>query len=636
MNTFIRITLIGVLLILASQVAKATGLQEIKPDITDPIQVGAFVDGIVIPQMRKNHIPSGVVTLMKGGKIVFSKGYGYQDVDKQIPVNPDKTLFRPGSISKLFTWVSVMQQVEKGNLDLDADVNEYLKTFQIADTWPGQPITLRHIMSHTAGLEDGGLGYLIITDPDRIVPLAESLAHYIPKRINPPGKHTAYSNWATALAGLIVSNVSGVEFNEYVRHNIFDVLEMKSATFVEPLPENLANNMAKSYGWAAGKYFEKKPEIIANFGPAGSLTASSHDMVQFAKAILGGGEIRNSHGHYVRILEKSTTKTMLSHLHSQDLRTRGMAYGFLEYTYINRGLVGHDGATPLFLSHFGLSLEEDLMLFTSFSGPGALSVHSVFKDAFYNYFYPTTNESITPPSDFASRALNYEGTYQPWRSNFTKIEAINGALQSVNVSITPDNTLLIAGTRYVEEDKNLFSEVDGNKRIVFQESKQGEITGYITDGQLPVKQFYKAKFYTTLPFILSIFIPAFILYLFVVLRRLYQGKKIAAMPANEKAVFRASLATAVFNLLFVLVLVLSITTSSDIVYQIPWLLKLSLVFPIFALLATLNLCYQTIVAWLMSVGGIWSRIRLSILCAFSVMMIWLYNFWNLLGFNYFV
>lgn len=636
MSKFIKSILLVVLVGLASYPQTIMAYDNIVPDINDPIQVESFVDGMVIPQMKKNHSPSGVVTLMKNGQIIFSKGYGYQDVEKEIRVDPATTLFRPGSISKLFTWVAVMQQVEQGRLELDADVNQYLGTFQIADTWPGNPITLRHIMSHTTGLEDGGLGYLIINDPNRILPLAESLAHYIPERVNPPGIHTAYSNWATALAGLIVANVSGLDFNTYVRQHIFDILEMNTATFVEPLPQSMSNNMAKSYGWRAGEYYEKRPEIIANFGPAGSLTASSLDMTKFAKALLNGGEYITSDNRVVRILEKETTERMLSHLHSQDARTRGMAHGFLEYTYVNRSLLGHDGATTQFLSHFGFSLEEDLMLFTSFSGPGALSVHGVFKEAFYHYFYPPSPESIQPPADFATRASQYVGVFQPWRANFTKIEAINGALQSTNVSVTSDNTLLIGDIRYVEVDKHLFREVNGNKTIAFQENTKGEVTGYITDGQLPVKQYYKAPPFRTLPFIFLAFLSSFLVFVFVILRRIYQRKKIANLPLKVKAAANASLAVACSNVLFVIVLIISVVTSDNLPHEIPWLLRFSFVFPILALIATIYQVYRNIALWHLSAGTLGFRLRNTIVSLCSVVMIMFYEYWNLLGFNYFL
>ena len=179
--------------------------------IDDPVALEAFVDGLVQPMMQSQNSPSGTVAIAKDGQIVFAKGYGYQDIEAGIPVDPAKTLFRPGSVSKLFTWVSVMQLVEQGRLDLDADVNTYLDGFRIRDTFD-EPVTLRHVLTHTAGFEDGALGYLIIDDPAKAVPLREAMEKYQPERVNPPGKQTAYSNYATALAGLIVQNVVDNEF----------------------------------------------------------------------------------------------------------------------------------------------------------------------------------------------------------------------------------------------------------------------------------------------------------------------------------------------------------------------------------------------------------------------------------------
>src|SRR6056297_2344945 len=236
-----------------------------------------FVDGMVKPLMQDNKSPSGTVAVRHRGELIFARGYGYQDVEHQIPVDPATTLFRPGSTSKLFTWVAVMQLVEQGRLDLDADVNTYLETFRI---------------------EDGGFGYLIIDDPDRIMPLAESMKRYQPERVNPPGAQTAYSNYATALAGLIVANVSGTPFNDYVRENIFEPLGMNSSSFEEPLPEDLADDMAISYGLEAGRFVQKPFEIISNFGPAGAMSATATDMVRFGQALLNGGELDGA-----RILE---------------------------------------------------------------------------------------------------------------------------------------------------------------------------------------------------------------------------------------------------------------------------------------------------------------------------------------------
>lgn len=635
MSKLVRTYIAFMLMFSAGITTSVLASAEAVPDIDNVIQVEAYVDGLVVSQLKRNHIASGVVTLMKGGNVIFSKGYGYQDVHRQVAVDPLSTIFRIGSISKLFTWVSVMQQVEKGNLDLDANVNQYLSTFQIPDTWPGQPVTLRHIMSHTAGFEDGGLGYLLEKNPEDIVPLAQSVARYMPKRVTPPGLQTAYSNWATALAGLIVSNVSGMDFNDYVRQHIFDVLGMDSATFVEPLPPRLSERMAKSYGWKAGQFIEEDFEIIANLGPSGSASASSSDMIKFGKALLGGGEIINSEGFKVTILERSTTELMLSHLHSHDSRIHGMAYGFAELPYVNGGIVGHDGATNVFFSHFGISLQEDLMLFTSFSGPGAKHIHSIFKESFYNYFFPQSIDSIESFKAFTSPINHYEGTYQPWRANFTKVEKIVGALQSVRINAMPDNTLLVNNVRYIPVDKNLFREDDGFRRIAFQENDAGEITGYTYDGAAG-KQMYKAPFHQTLSFIILIIVPAFIVFAHIVLRRLFQGQQIAELSGNEKLVFYSSLFIALFNILFLLLFSLSFAGASnrELMAEFPWLLKLALIFPILAFLATIHHVYQTIALWRKRQGSVVKVLKLSLISVCGVAMTWLYWNWNLLGFHY--
>src|SRR5712691_6399647 len=100
--------------------------------------VSAFLDGIMPQQLAREDIAGAVVSIVKDGKVLFARGYGYADVEKKTPVSPDNTLFRPGSISKLFTWTAVMQLVEQGKLDLDGDVNDYLD-FKIPPTYP-QPI----------------------------------------------------------------------------------------------------------------------------------------------------------------------------------------------------------------------------------------------------------------------------------------------------------------------------------------------------------------------------------------------------------------------------------------------------------------------------------------------------------------
>lgn len=601
-------------------------------DVTNSAEVEAFVDGVVKPVMQKEHSPSGVVTVMKDGEIVFAKGYGYIDVEKRIPVDPDTSMFRPGSISKLFTWLSVMQLYELGKLDLDTDVNTYLTQFKVKDTFPGQPITLRHIMTHTTGFEDGGFGYLILNDPARLMPLSDSLEKYQPERIVPPGTRVAYSNWATALAGLIVENISGSNFNKYVQTHFFEPLGMTHSTFVEPLPAELEPFMAKAYAYKAGKYKKLKYEIIGNFGPAGASAVSALDMTKFARALLNGGELDGK-----RILKAETLQKMLDEGFVHDDRLRGMGLGFIKRQYGTEGLnvYGHDGGTTIFLSHFGLSQSENFMLFSSFSGPGGAAVHSAFVKNFYDEFFPRELPYIEPPIDFQERGKKYEGIYVQSRSNFSKIESIGRALNGLEVALMPDNTLLIHNDRYVEIDENLFRQVNDNRRIAFQENEDGSIAGFVFDG-LGVTYMYPAAFYEAKGYVMLCVGLSLLAFILVFVRLWLQWARYRAFTGFEKAAYRASIAIAGTNLLFFTFVGFGLQGGIlSLYYAIPLPIKVALIFPIIAVFAVGYHLYTTYKVWQQGAfENRWARVRHTLVSLFGLWMLTFYYTWNFIGFNY--
>ena len=180
------------------------------PAPLDPKDLEAWMDGYLPYALERGRIPGAVVVVVRGGEVVLQKGYGYSDVAKRAPVLPETTLFRPGSVSKLFTWTAVMQQVEAGKIDLDKDVNAYLD-FKIPP-YDGKPITMRNIMTHTAGFEES-IRHLISSDPKAVMTLKKQMPLALPERVFAPGTTPAYSNYATALAGYIVERVSGEDFD---------------------------------------------------------------------------------------------------------------------------------------------------------------------------------------------------------------------------------------------------------------------------------------------------------------------------------------------------------------------------------------------------------------------------------------
>ena len=196
-----------------------------------------FFDGMLPLQLERSDIAGASVLVMKDGNVLLQKGYGYADVKTKRPVDPAATIFRLASISKLFTWVSVMQLVEQGKLDLDTDVNHYLD-FQIRPAF-NKPITLRNLMTHTGGFEEV-INDIILTDPKKAVSLRDDLVHNQPMRLFPPGEIPAYSNYGVGLASYIVQRASGEPFEQYVEEHIFAPLGMTHSSFHQPLEKRLA------------------------------------------------------------------------------------------------------------------------------------------------------------------------------------------------------------------------------------------------------------------------------------------------------------------------------------------------------------------------------------------------------------
>jgi CubicO group peptidase (beta-lactamase class C family) len=163
----------------------------------------AWLDGFMPYALERNDIAGAEVAIVKDGQVLTLRGFGYSDVAAHKPVDPAVDMFRPGSVSKLFTWTAVMQLVEQGKIDLDVDVNRYLD-FKIP-TYDGKPITMRNLLTHTPGFEEvarGGFRF-----ENNVPPLGDVLKHWIPKRVFPPGTTPAYSNWGAALAGYIVERI---------------------------------------------------------------------------------------------------------------------------------------------------------------------------------------------------------------------------------------------------------------------------------------------------------------------------------------------------------------------------------------------------------------------------------------------
>ena len=342
----------------------------------------AWLDGFMPYALEQTDVAGSVVVVVKDGKVLLEKGYGFSDLAKRTPVDPARTLFRPGSTSKLFTWTAVMQLVEQGKLNLDEDVNKYID-FKIPP-YQGKPVTLRNIMTHTTGMEEVIRG-LIANDEKEILPLDATLKHWIPERVYAPGTTPAYSNYATALAGYIVQRVSGQPFDQYIAQHIFAPLGMQHSTFSQPIQKNLLAMTSKGYKTASdGK---EQPYEYINLAPAGSLASTGADMANFMIAHLQNGAFGDQ-----RILREETAREMHGTAQASVGPLNKMMLGFYETTANGHRAIAHGGDTQWFHSDLQLFLDDGIGIYVSTNSAGKDGSARLIRDGlvtgFVNRYLP--------------------------------------------------------------------------------------------------------------------------------------------------------------------------------------------------------------------------------------------------------
>ena len=340
----------------------------------------AAIDEMVEEQLVTSEVAGAVVTVVYDGKVFHKKGYGFKNIENEVRIDADDTLFRPGSVSKLFTWVALMQQIEAGKVDLDADVNDYID-FEIPSNG-FEPIKIRDLFSHSPGMSD--ISGFIFYDSKELIPYSEWIKSRVPRRVWAPGVETAYSNFGAALAGYIVEQVSGEPFADYTEKHLFNPLGMTSTTFREPLMGELKENMATGYKVEDGEFVAKGPEFLSVVMPAGSNSATGVDMARFMLAMLNGGELDGA-----EILKESSVDFLQSNSFSNAPHLPGMGHGFLIERDESPRLVGHAGNTVDFHSDLVIAPELGFGYFISMSGgEGSSDARTELTQAIKGHMFP--------------------------------------------------------------------------------------------------------------------------------------------------------------------------------------------------------------------------------------------------------
>jgi CubicO group peptidase (beta-lactamase class C family) len=590
----------------------------------------ALFDGELPDRLRRDRVPGAVVSVVSGGATVFSDGYGTADIERDLAFSPATSMVRIASITKLFTWTAVMQQVEAGRLDLDADVNQYLSTFEIPATYP-EPVTLRTLMNHTAGFEDWIIGTAARSAED-VPPLGEYLAANVPARIRPPGEVSAYSNFGAALAGHIVAEVSGEPYDEYVQRHIFDPLGMGHSTAAEPVPDALAADLAASYDSDVTPP-ERVPFQFDKLAPDGSISATADDIAMFMAAHLdreGGG-----------ILAPEIMALMHQRSFSADPRLDGYAHGFKERTINGHRVLMHDGGWEGFLSVLMLVPDCDLGVFMSVNGTSEGEPPIDVIDLFFDRFVPEP-ENPEPPAASASEAPTAPagpaaGFYSPTRRNGSTVERLLTLLGPRRLGVDGDGTVQFRGEQWQPVGDGVYQQVDGDERLSFRTGPGGQ-RYVVTDG--PSYELLGGA--ESLPVnlvVLLVFLVAALSALAVPvaggwrrIRRRRGPSRSRPLTGTWRLARSLGAGAALLGLVFLgSTLVTVLGDTGDYIYGAPLSFRLLLTVPLLVVAAALAAAAGTVAGWRGSGASVVARIHQVWLLTGTATLVWFVWQWNLIG-----
>ena len=620
---------------------RATGTPEASQETSAPemtaADVSAFLDGLMPNQLAREDITGAVVLVIKDGKVLFTKGYGYACGDKKTPVLPDGTLFRPGSVSKLFTWTAVMQLVEQGKLDLDRDVNDYLD-FKIPPAY-GKPITLRNIMTHTAGFEET-VKDMWVGNVSDLVPIGDYVKAHIPARIFPPGVTPAYSNYATTVAGYIVQRVSGEDYFEYIEHHIFNPLGMQHATFRQPLPANLKPLM--SCGYELGSEPAKDFELVEP-APAGSSSMTAMDISHFMLAHLQDGKYEN-----VQILKPETAQLMHSRQFANLPQTNAMCLGFYEETRNGHRIIGHGGDTLYFHSDLHLMADTGVGFFVSYNsrGKAEISPRDALWHAFLDRYFPYEPPAGAAVANAAEDAASVSGHYIVSRRMDSNFLAVLTPIQQLKISPNPTDNTIIANElkdlngqpkHFREVGPLLFRDINGQSLLGFKRDDTGRLIAVI---DYPFMVFQKASWYDSSPFnlflictSLGIFVITLILWPIGYFVRRHYGKPLNLTEQQKKLRLWTRLACAI-DIVFVVIFVTIVSLVEKFFSLFSsrmdiWLHLLQLLGWI-GVIGTLAILWNAMVSWRSPERGLCSKIGDALVLIAALGYSWFAIYWNLL------
>ncbi|MCZ6693759.1 MAG: serine hydrolase [Bacteroidetes bacterium] len=594
----------------------------------------AWIDSAFLAGMEEYRIPGTIITIVRGDSLFLNKGYGFADLENQIPIDPEKTGFRVASITKLLTASAIMQLHQKDEIQINDPVDQYLNDVDVNFNYH-EPVTFHHLLTHTSGFDNSDINDAA-KSIEKIIPLNSFINQYMTEQVFPPGLNYHYSNFGFTLAGLLVNQISGMEFHQYLADYIFKPLGMKNSSLSQPLPEDLRWQLSKSYDYKNGEYIPLSLDF-SNVSPADGLVTTGADMAKFMIAHLNhGGSLMDS--------------TTAAFMHRQQYTTAkskyGVAYAFHENFFYGKRILEHSGAQLGFLSLVTLIPDEKIGIFISQNkrnNAGGLRGRITY--GFLRKFLEKRTikvDTLIPSVDFVNKAKKYSGVFRQINyphSTFEKIAIQLGFRGSeIKVINNKDGTLSIQGFPFVEIEPNIFQyqNTSSTWKNGFREDNEGNITHLL----LGTSIFEKIPWYKQSAFMLPLLFGSMLLLIF-------NGfGSIRFLVKNKFRLFKGSLLNNLATLcmylsgLFFLLFYAGFSSLFMIYrdklldYGVPFSFKLTLVSLLIATIFTAMLPLLALAVWREPVRPLKSKIWYSIVTIISLIFVmYLYDA-NMIGFNY--
>lgn len=609
------------------------------PAVPTSDDLAGFLDPIFARQLAEYNIPGAVVVVVNDGEILYKQGYGFANLEQQVPFDPDRTLFTIGSVTKLFTATAVMQQVEQGRLDLHTDVNRYLTGLQVPSTYP-EPITPAHLLTHTAGFDDQTIGW-IATSPDEVEPLKEHLTRYLPPRIRPPGQMSQYNNHGISLAGHLVEEVTGLAFPKYLASHIWEPLGMTHTTY-RPSTE-VAPEIATGYMSLTGQN-QPGQRVYFNIQPAGGIWTTATDMAAFMLAHLENGAYQGR-----RILAASTVADMHQQHFTTHPEVSGHAYGFFEHRVSNRRGLQHGGEDPEgFSSQLYLLPDEGVGIFVSYNKLGAQVATSELIQAFLDRYDPVDVFDDAPAEGAAESVERFAGSYK-WirldRHSFAR-PLIWATTYSMQVRAEADGVLttstsglasFMPETRWIQVEPLVFREAGGTATMAFDQDERGRITRLYLGWPQPLTM-ERLRWYEMPAFHLGLLLFCFIAFVPVIgwpVAGLY--RRLRRRPSMSPTLRLTRLVGGLvggLTLLFLLGLPVAMLATFLGKYTVSPAIRGMLWVPILITLLTVPLVTLVVLLWRRREGSMWVRLQHTLMALAALLLVPFLAYWRLLGFHF--